>query len=1104
MWTFHLKIHPLDNSNSLFATDHIIDVDGEHHTQQIRPHGFLYEGQVVGDPGSFVHGTLLDGVFDGFIVMGDGRSFTVEKTARYFDIGRRPDHFHSFIYADEEINHKRFRRAKRDVPVDDQHHDMPDPTHGCGLTKQRREEMLRFQESAAAVDQHRPFSSYMKQHQQSHLYSLRDEDFSLSFPERYLGNRTKRDLKPEWREIRGKRIYEVRTCTIYLQADHKLYAHIYNKEGNRDHVRTREEIVSLLYNHIKAVNSIYENTDFHGINGINFAIQRTTIYTPDTCGGDKAGIVGNPFCEENVDVSHYLNSNSQKDHSAFCLAYSLTYRDFLGGTLGLAWVASPSQSTAGGICQRFQRYNEQQRGGVNRSLNTGIITLVNYGNRVPPRVSQLTLAHEIGHNFGSPHDFPVECQPGLPDGNFIMFASATSGDKPNNSKFSKCSVANISEVLYEVLNQFGRKKNCFTDRIVGNPFCEENVDVSHYLNSNSQKDHSAFCLAYSLTYRDFLGGTLGLAWVASPSQSTAGGICQRFQRYNEQQRGGVNRSLNTGIITLVNYGNRVPPRVPQLTLAHEIGHNFGSPHDFPVECQPGLPDGNFIMFASATSGDKPNNSKFSKCSVANISEVLYEVLNQLKSFCGNQIREDGEECDCGFSKQDCHENQDTCCAPRENNDERTMCRRLPGKKCSPSEGICCRAADCAFVQRNGRVCREESECQYEQKCDGTQAKCPESRNKGNGKACQESTKVCLNGSCSGSICAHHGMRDCFLTEGKPEELCQLACETEAGCQAAANIPRLTVYTQEGRRAGQLLLPPGSPCNNYQGYCDIFRKCRSVDSNGPLSRLRTLLFNSEKIQEFKEWIKEFWWACVMLGIIIIMFMALFVKCCAVHTPSTNPNKLPAQHFSDTLRHPGTLLRRGHSRPPAVISNNQHHPAGADARRGGGREMRTAVPSGVVSGAGGAGRSRPTTRGTTTTATTANNAMASARPSRSSHHHQQAHPVEPPPPYQPTDPASSAAVHHHRDLSAHQPPSARHPSGVVVPTTSSSAVPAALPLIPGPPLPGQGPKPGRRKPRASPQKRKDGNNHRDASSGSKKMPSSSQANEKESKRNKRSVK
>jgi hypothetical protein len=58
--------------------------------------------------------------------------------------------------------------------------------------------------------------------------------------------------------------------------------------------------------------------------------------------------------------------------------------------------------TAGGICQTYQRYNEHSRGGVSRSLNTGIITMVNYGNRIPLRVSQLTLAHEIGHNFGSP------------------------------------------------------------------------------------------------------------------------------------------------------------------------------------------------------------------------------------------------------------------------------------------------------------------------------------------------------------------------------------------------------------------------------------------------------------------------------------------------------------------------------------------------------------------------------------------------------------------------------------------------------------------------------------------------------------------------------
>ena len=77
--------------------------------------------------------------------------------------------------------------------------------------------------------------------------------------------------------INGKNIHKVRTCSIYMQADHKLYEHVFNKEGNRDPVRTREEIVALFYNHIKAVNQIYEVTNFGGITGLNFVIQRTTV-----------------------------------------------------------------------------------------------------------------------------------------------------------------------------------------------------------------------------------------------------------------------------------------------------------------------------------------------------------------------------------------------------------------------------------------------------------------------------------------------------------------------------------------------------------------------------------------------------------------------------------------------------------------------------------------------------------------------------------------------------------------------------------------------------------------------------------------------------------
>ena len=61
--------------------------------------------------------------------------------------------------------------------------------------------------------------------------------------------------------------------------------------------------------------------------------------------------------------------------------------------MGLAWVASAS-GASGGICETYKRYTENINGvhhTAKRSLNTGIITFVNYNSPVPPKVSQLTL-----------------------------------------------------------------------------------------------------------------------------------------------------------------------------------------------------------------------------------------------------------------------------------------------------------------------------------------------------------------------------------------------------------------------------------------------------------------------------------------------------------------------------------------------------------------------------------------------------------------------------------------------------------------------------------------------------------------------------------------
>ena len=62
------------------------------------------------------------------------------------------------------------------------------------------------------------------------------------------------------------------------------------------------------------------------------------------------------------------------------------------------------------------------------------------------------------------HDYPQECRPGGSSGNFIMFASATSGDRPNNSKFSTCSIGNISNVLDAI--EDNKKRNCFSGECV--------------------------------------------------------------------------------------------------------------------------------------------------------------------------------------------------------------------------------------------------------------------------------------------------------------------------------------------------------------------------------------------------------------------------------------------------------------------------------------------------------------------------------------------------------------------------------------------------------------------------------------------------------------
>uniref|UniRef100_A0A8C7USP7 Disintegrin and metalloproteinase domain-containing protein 10 n=1 Tax=Oncorhynchus mykiss TaxID=8022 RepID=A0A8C7USP7_ONCMY len=437
------------------------------------------------------------------------------------------------------------------------------------------------------------------------------------------------------------------------------------------------------------------------------------------------------------------------------------------------------------------------------------------------------------------------------------------------------------------------------ERDITNPFRFANIGVEKFLELNSEQNHDDYCLAYVFSDRDFDDGVLGLAWVGAPAGSS-GGICEKSKLYSD----GKKKSLNTGIITVQNYASHVPPKVSHITFAHEVGHNFGSPHDSGTECTPGeskaqekKEQGNYIMYARATSGDKLNNNKFSICSVRNISQVLEKkrgncFVESGQPICGNGLVEAGEQCDCGYSDQ-C---KDECCY-NANEADGNKCKLKPGKICSPSQGPCC-TPTCNFKGSND-MCREESECAEQGMCNGGTAQCPTSEPKANFTACHGETQVCLNGGCSGSICEKYDLEVCTCAsiEGTDEtELCHVCLKPDT-CSSTGSEKWARFFSKK-----ITTLQPGSPCNDFKGYCDVFMRCRLVDADGPLARLKKAIFNAELYENIAEWIVAHWWAVLLMGIALIMLMAGFIKICSVHTPSSNPKLPPPKPL------PGTLKRR----------------------------------------------------------------------------------------------------------------------------------------------------------------------------------------------------
>ncbi|XP_046973669.1 disintegrin and metalloproteinase domain-containing protein 10-like [Vanessa cardui] len=245
-------------------------------------------------------------------------------------------------------------------------------------------------------------------------------------------------------------VASARICDLLLLADKEFF----EKDANA----SLNQVVRRMMHAVAQADLIFRNADFNedGVpDNIGFSVKYILVLTSDET---NSRVFGDLAKDRAVDGRNYLMRFARlRRLSEVCLGVAFSGHAFYNRTLGLSFTSlgGGMGGAAGGLCDRRAS---------GRSFNTLALAhaTVELHQRVPERISALTLAHEIGHSFGAHHDdrFPnPECQ------GYIMGSQSTPTSS-HHFEFSLCSKRLIAATLSSM-------SYCLSE--VDKPFCGNGV-----------------------------------------------------------------------------------------------------------------------------------------------------------------------------------------------------------------------------------------------------------------------------------------------------------------------------------------------------------------------------------------------------------------------------------------------------------------------------------------------------------------------------------------------------------------------------------------------------------------------------------------------------